>query len=228
MSRNGERRNDSPHSLDEQSPEDGSLLKRAQRGDLGAFEQLVSQYQHRVFAMAARMLRSDADAAEVVQEAFLAAYRHLNDFRGDSAFGSWIYKIAMNECLMRLRHRKVEAQVEEPVGEPRVNERGSLIEEVADWEPDAEAKTLDAELRMAIEAATDTLGEEYRRVFLLRDVDGLTYEEIAQATGDSVPAIKSRLHRARLTLRAAIDRFYAEKAASASDGPAIAHVKSGI
>jgi RNA polymerase sigma-70 factor (ECF subfamily) len=192
--------------------EDSELLKRAQQGEMAAFEALVSRHQNKVFAMTARMLRSDDDAAEVVQEAFLAAYKHLPEFRGESAFGSWVYRIAANYALMRLRHRKVTAQVEEPEGSPTFNERGSLIDDVADWSRDAEEQTLDAELRKAIDDASARLPEEYRQVFLLRDVEGLSYEEIAQAVGDSVPAIKSRLHRARLALRAAIDRFYAERA----------------
>ncbi|MDP1920993.1 MAG: sigma-70 family RNA polymerase sigma factor [Myxococcales bacterium] len=192
--------------------EDSELLVRAQQGEMAAFEQLVERHQQRVFAMTARMLRSDDDAAEVVQEAFLAAYRHLPDFRGESAFGSWVYRIASNYALMRLRHRKVTNIVEEPEGAPNFNERGSLIDDVADWSRDAEEQTLDAELRKAIDDASSRLPEEYRQVFLLRDVEGLSYEEIAAATGDSVPAIKSRLHRARLSLRAAIDRFYGDRA----------------
>lgn len=192
--------------------EDSVLLLRAQAGEMSAFEELVNRHQQRVFAMTARMLRSDDDAAEVVQEAFLAAYRKLPEFRGEAAFGSWVYRIAANYALMRLRHRKVTAQVEEPEGTPTFNERGSLIDDVADWSRDAEGQTLDAELRKAIDDASSRLPEEYRQVFLLRDVEGLSYEEIAQATGASVPAIKSRLHRARLALRAAIDRFYADRA----------------
>jgi RNA polymerase sigma-70 factor, ECF subfamily len=191
--------------------EDSELLRRAQRGEMAAFEVLVGRYQSRVFSMTARMLRSDDDAAEVVQEAFLAAYRHLPEFRGESAFGSWVYRIASNFALMRLRHRKVSALVEAPTDGPQFNQRGSLIDEVADWSRDAEGQTLDNELRGAIDAATARLPEEHRQVFLLRDVEGLSYEEIAQATGDSVAAIKSRLHRARLALRAAIDRFYADR-----------------
>jgi RNA polymerase sigma-70 factor (ECF subfamily) len=191
--------------------EDNELLVRAQAGEIAAFEQLVSRHQNRVFGMAARMLRSDDDAAEVVQEAFLAAYRHLPEFRGESAFGSWVYRITANFALMRLRKRKVTAQVEEPEG-PTFNERGSLIDQVADWSRNAEDQTLDAELRGAIDAATAGLGDDYRQVFLLRDVEGLSYEEIAEVTNESVPAIKSRLHRARLALRAAIDRFSAERA----------------
>jgi RNA polymerase sigma-70 factor (ECF subfamily) len=191
--------------------DDSVLLARAQGGDTLAFEQLVERHRTQVFGLASRMLNSSDDAAEVTQEAFLAAYRHLPEFRGDSAFGSWVYRIAANFALMRLRHRKVAAEVEDSLESPHFNERGSLIDTVAHWGRDAEGQTLDAELRQAIEAASDGLPAEYRQVFVLRDLEGLSYEEIATLTGASLPAVKSRLHRARLALREAIDHFYAER-----------------
>jgi RNA polymerase sigma-70 factor, ECF subfamily len=110
---------------------------------------------------------------------------------------------------MRLRHRRVVQAVEEDVKGPEFTERGSLAEyPERDWSRDAEGKALDAELGQAIQQATDRLPEGYREVFLLKDVEGLSYEQISELTGDSVPAIKSRLHRARLALREAIDQFY--------------------
>lgn len=191
--------------------DDSVLLGRAQQGDVPAFEQLVERHRGQVFGLASRMLNSTDDAAEVTQEAFLAAYRHLPEFRGDAAFGSWVYRIAANFALMRLRHRKVAGEIEEPEGSPNFNERGSLIDSVADWGRDAEGQTLDAELRKAIEQASRGLPEEYRQVFVLRDLEGLPYDEIATLTNTSLAAVKSRLHRARLALREAIDRFYAER-----------------
>ena len=111
---------------------------------------------------------------------------------------------------MQLRHRKVVANVEATLTTPEFNERGSLVEEIADWNHTALEQSLDAELGKAIAHAADELPEEYRQVFLLKDVEDLTYEQISDITGDSVPALKSRLHRARLAMRAAIDRFYLE------------------
>ena len=186
------------------------LLAQAQAGQLGAFEKLVELHRDRVYGLAARMTRSEADAAEISQEVFLSAWRNLSGFKGDTtpAFVAWLNRIAANQTLMRLRHRKVVNQVEDSLESPQFNERGSLIDEVADWKSDALGQTLDAELSQAIQQAADELPEEHRRVFLLKDVDGLAYEEIAEITGDSVPAIKSRLHRARLAMRAAIDAFY--------------------
>ena len=198
------------------TPIDTELLARAQKGSVEAFEGLVERHRDKVFGLALRMLQSSEDAAEVTQDAFLAAYRKLREFRGDAQFGSWVYRIAANEALMKLRHRKVVSSVESPLPEgegPTFNERGSLVDDVAPWQGrDGEEEVLDAELRAAIEQAAAGLAEEQREVFVLRDLEGLSYEEIAELTRSTVPAIKSRLHRARLALRAAIEHFYADRA----------------
>jgi RNA polymerase sigma-70 factor (ECF subfamily) len=186
---------------------DSELLVKAKAGDTHAFEELVSRTRDRVYGVAFRILHSEAEAAEVAQETFLAAWRSLSQLSGD-AFGSWVHRISANRALMRLRHNKMAAQVEESSDSPQFNARGSLIESVADWAPTAEGQSLDNELRRAIEQASSALPEDQRRVFLLRDVEGMSYEEISDVTGDSVGALKSRLQRARLQMRAAIDRYY--------------------
>lgn len=189
--------------------EDRQHVSRAQAGDISAFEALVEAHRDKVYGLALRMTRSEADAAEITQDTFLSAYQHLKDFRGDAAFGSWVHRIAANNALMRLRHRRVVQAAEGEIQGPEFTERGSLAEyPVQDWSRNAEGKILDAELGRAIQEAADRLPEGYREVFLLKDLEGLSYEQIAEATGDSIPAIKSRLHRARLALREAIDRFY--------------------
>src|SRR5713226_8091641 len=191
---------------------DRELLTQAQAGDLPAFEALVERHRDKAYSVALRMTRSEADAAEIVQETFLSAYQHLPEFRGEAAFGSWVHRIAANHALMRLRHRGVVQAAEDELKTPEFNERGSWADYPAsDWSRRADEKVLDDELRVAIQQATDKLPEGHREVFLLKDVEGLSYEQIAEITGDSVPAIKSRLHRARLALREAIDRFYNEK-----------------
>jgi RNA polymerase sigma-70 factor, ECF subfamily len=189
--------------------EDTELLIRAQAGDTAAFEALVERHRSRVYGLAMRMLNSSEDAAEVLQETFLSAYRNLPNFRGDAQFGSWVYRIAANHALMRLRHRRVVNQIEAPLDGPQFNERGSLVEDVSDFR-DAEGDAMDKELRQAIEDGAARLGDEYREVFVLKDLEGMSYEEIAELTGATVPAVKSRLHRARLSLRQAIDTFYAD------------------
>ena len=192
--------------------EDRELLARAQGGDVDAFEALVARHRDEVYALALRMTRSEADAAEIAQDTFLSAYQHLPEFRGDAAFGSWVHRIAANNSLMRLRRQRVKQAAEDELRGPEFTERGSLTERPSSaFARAAEDEVLDAELRKAIQQATDQLPDAYREVFLLRDVEGLSYEEIAEITGDSVPAIKSRLHRARLSLRDAIEGFYREK-----------------
>src|SRR5215468_164527 len=160
--------------------DDRTLLTRAQAGDMSAFESLVERHEEKVYGLALRMTRSEADAAEIAQDTFLSAYQHLAEFRGEAAFGSWVHRIAANNALMRLRRQKVVDKI------------------------------LEDELGRAIQVATDALPEGYREVFLLKDVEGLSYEEISEMVGISIPAVKSRLHRARLALREAIDAFYKE------------------
>jgi len=191
-----------------------ALLQRAQEGDTAAFEALVEREQDKVYGLALRMTRSEADAAEIAQDTFLSAYQHLKDFRGQAAFGSWVHRIAANNALMRLRHRRVVEKLEkseEALDEPGFTRMGLLRRPPQQWERPADEQALDAELGEAIERATDRLPEGYREVFLLKDVEGLSYEQIAEITGDSVAAIKSRLHRARLSLRETIDQFYSEE-----------------
>lgn len=197
--------------------DDSTLASQAQGGDLAAFEALVQRHRDAVYGLCVRLLGSQADAAEVTQETFLTAYRKLADFRGESSFATWLHRIATNFALMRLRHRKVAAEVDGAgsEGQPEFNSRGTLLDEVADWSRSALDLTLDAELRDAIEKGVDKLPKDLKEVFVLRDLEGLSYEDVALATGLSLPAMKSRLHRARLALRAAIDAFYAEQ----TDGP---------
>jgi RNA polymerase sigma-70 factor (ECF subfamily) len=191
--------------------DDRELMTRAQAGDMSAFEALVSRHEDKVYGLALRMTRSEADAAEITQDTFLSAYQHLSEFRGEAAFGSWVHRIAANNALMRLRRQKVLDIVSDEITGPEFTERGSLAElPDSDWSKRADDKVLDDELGRAIRAATDALPEGYREVFLLKDVEGLSYEEISEMVGISIPAVKSRLHRARLALREAIDAFYKE------------------
>src|SRR5215470_5545153 len=190
---------------------DRRLLEQAQAGDMSAFEALVERHRDKVYGLALRMTRSEADAAEITQDTFLSAYQHLSEFRGEAAFGSWVHRIAANNALMRLRRQKVLDIVSDDLAGPEFTDRGGLAEPPeSDWSRRADDQLLDEELGRAIQAATDALPEGYREVFLVKDVEGLCYEEIPEMVGISVPAVKSRLHRARLALREAIDAFYKE------------------
>jgi RNA polymerase sigma-70 factor (ECF subfamily) len=191
---------------------DAELIVAARNGDIPAFEKLVERYRGRVYSLALRMLQNPTDAEEVVQETFLSAFQNLPRFRGESQFGSWLHRICANFCLMRIRHRKVVDGATEPLGEPEFDDRGHMvIGEGVDWSARADDKIADAELHQAIEDAVARLPPEHRAVFLLKDTEGLSYEEIAETVGASVAAIKSRLHRARLALRQAIDEFFARE-----------------
>jgi len=191
--------------------DDRTLLTRAQGGEMSAFEALVARHEDKVYGLALRMTRSEADAAEITQDTFLSAYQHLAEFRGEAAFGSWVHRIAANNALMRLRRQRVLDIVSDEIAGPEFTDRGSLAEvPESDWSKRADDKVLDDELGRAIQVATDALPEGYREVFLLKDVEGLSYEEISEMVGISVPAVKSRLHRARLALREAIDAYYKE------------------
>jgi RNA polymerase sigma-70 factor (ECF subfamily) len=193
-------------------PEDQELVERARQRDMAAFEKLVLRYRSKIYGLALRMMKDAGEAEELMQETFLSAWQNLPRFRGESAFSSWLYRICANFALMRLRRRKFEAppQAEEQLPEPRFDSEGTLLATPSyDWSRGTEEKALDRELRNAIETATSKLPVDYRTVFLLKDVEGLSYEEIAEATESSVPAVKSRLHRARLALRESIESFYA-------------------
>ena len=192
-------------------PEDRELVERAQRGDGAAFAELVARHQRQLYRLALRMTGSEADAQEVLQEAFLNAYQKLPLFRGEAQFSSWLYRIAANSALMRLRRKRraPDALAEQPLEltGPRFSAEGSL-EPASDWSQRADERMMSSQLGSAINKAVEQLPDDYRTVFLLKDVDGLSNEDIAQALELTVPAVKSRLHRARLALREKLGEFF--------------------
>lgn len=195
-----------------QTLDDKELVERARKHDVTAFEILVTRYRSKVYGLALRMLKDSADAEEILQETFLSAWQNLPNFRGDSAFGSWLYRICANFALMRIRRRKVEVECDvdpSTLPEPTFDSEGALLQaQTYDWTRGTEEKALDNELRRAIQQAADALPDDHRTVFLLKDLEGLSYEEIAETLKTTVPAVKSRLHRARLALRQSIETFY--------------------
>jgi RNA polymerase sigma-70 factor, ECF subfamily len=192
-------------------PPDRELVARAQKGDAAAFAQLVERHQRQMYRLALRMTGSEADAQEVLQEAFLNAYQKLPLFRGEAQFSSWLYRIAANSALMRLRRKRraPDTVPDEPLelAGPRFSAEG-FMEPAPDWSQRADDKMASAQLGAAIDKAVKELPEDYRTVFMLKDVDGLSNEEIANALDLTVPAVKSRLHRARLALREKLGDFF--------------------
>jgi RNA polymerase sigma-70 factor (ECF subfamily) len=173
------------------------FLARLRGGDRQAFEELVRVQQHRVYGLALRMLGNAAEAQDVAQEVFLRAHRGLADFRGDARLSTWLYAIASRLCLTRLAG-----------GERRRTRDGEdVLGRLADGQPGPDEALERGELQEALRRAIAELPDERRVVVLLRDVEGLAYEEIAGALELPVGTVRSRLHRARLDLKEKLERF---------------------
>jgi RNA polymerase sigma-70 factor (ECF subfamily) len=186
---------------------DTLLVERVKAGSSEAFEELVRRYEHKIYSITYRMLGNPEDAREAQQEAFLRAYRFLPKFQFKSSFYTWLYRIATNVSLTKLRRRKEPPTVslDEPIGED-----GSGGLEIPD---DTHSPLTDFKrrrLKDAIQRAVDELPPDYKPVVVLRDMEGLPNEEVSESLGISVPAVKSRLHRGRMMLREKLGRYMAE------------------
>src|SRR5262245_8510372 len=188
---------------------DEELVARARAKDFGAFEQLLDRYEDKIFRLAYRFVRNETEAKEVLQDTFLSIWRKLDTFKGDSQFGSWLYRVAANTALMRLRaqRRHPEVSTEElPAG--YLDNYGSLPPAGENWATRPDEELQSEELRRHIQSAVDALPEIYRTVFLLRDVEGMSTEETGEILDISVPTVKTRLHRARIALRDTITTYF--------------------
>ncbi|MBI1355109.1 MAG: RNA polymerase sigma factor [Acidobacteria bacterium] len=183
----------------QQVDDEAELVERTRAGDRDAFNRLVERNAQKVFRMARHMTRNDQDAEDVLQEAFLKAYRRLDQFQGDAKFSTWLTRIAVNEALMRLRKRRNDKTVS--LDEELTLGDSPMQRDVADDGDDPEESYERAEMREILEDAIDALAEGYRTVFVLRDVEGFSTEETAEMLDLSISAVKSRLLRARLQLR---------------------------
>ena len=186
------------------------LVNRARQGDVQAFEQLVKQYDRQVFRILPILGDVLSDAEDVVQDAFLKAYEKLDQFQGNSKFYTWLVRIAVNESLMRLRKRRTGKLVS--MDEDVQTDEGSVPRDFADWAPNPEQNYTQTELAEILRKTIQGLPQGFRVVFVLRDVEGLSTEETAETLGLSVPAVKSRLLRARLQLRERLTRYFGRKA----------------
>jgi len=189
--------------------EELSLVRAAKQGDDAAFEELVRRYDRNVFRIAQHITQNREDAEDVVQEAFLKAYGNLAKFQEQSKFYTWLVRIAVNEALMKLRRRRPERTVS--LDEDIKTEDDSLPREIADWSPNPEQLYNQSELREILSKTIQGLPPGFRTVFVLRDVEGLSTEETAAALDLSVPAVKSRLLRARLQLRERLGRYFQKR-----------------
>ena len=186
--------------------EESILVDAARAGDIRAFESLVRRYDRNVFRIAQHITQNREDAEDVVQDAFLKAYQNLGQFQGQSKFYTWLVRIAVNEALMRLRRRRPERMVS--IDEDVRTEDDSMPREIADWSPNPEQLYTQSELKDILGKTIQGLPPSFRTVFVLRDVEGLSTEETASALELSVPAVKSRLLRARLQLRERLNKYF--------------------
>ncbi len=181
---------------------DAGLVEQLRRADAGAAEALVTAYGDRVYRLAIRITGNEQDAEEVVQDALWTAARKIETFKGQSAFGSWLYRITANAAYQKLRGRqgrRNEVLWDDLV--PAFDEQGHHVEPVGDWSAKVEEPALQTELRTVLTTAINDLPEAYRTAFVLHDVEGLSNPEIAVTLDISLPAVKSRVHRSRLFLR---------------------------
>jgi RNA polymerase sigma-70 factor, ECF subfamily len=186
-----------------------SLVQAAKNGDLEAFSELVKRYDRNVFRIAQHITHNEEDAQDVVQDAFLKAYQNLEQFQGNSKFYTWLVRIAVNEALMRLRKRRNDRTVS--LDEDVETEEGTMPREVADWSPNPEQIYGQSELGDILKKTIQGLPPGFRTVFVLRDIEGLSTEETAEMLSLSVPAVKSRLLRARLQLRERLAKYFKSK-----------------
>jgi RNA polymerase sigma-70 factor (ECF subfamily) len=174
---------------------DLGLVQRVQRGDKTAFDMLVRKYQHKVVKLVTRYLRDPADAEDVAQEAFIKAYRAIPQFRGDSAFYTWLYRIAINTAKNAIVSRD-RSPVEFDLDLQNVEESSSMQLRLADSEtPESLLQT--EEIRTTVNQAIEALPEDLRTAIVLRELEGLSYEDIAQAMDCPVGTVRSRIFRAR-------------------------------
>lgn len=189
---------------------DADLLEGLRRGDAAAPELLLDTYGDRVYRLAIRITGNEQDAEEVAQDALWTAARKIDTFKGESAFGSWVYRITANTAYQKLRGRRGRRnEVLWDDLQPAFDEHRQHAEPVADWSGKVEEPALQTELRTVLTTAINDLPADYRTAFLMHDVEGLSNPEIAETLHLSLPAVKSRVHRSRLFLRERLSRYMA-------------------
>lgn len=190
------------------TPSDKELVELIKEGDQEAFRIVVERYESKAFNLAMSLTRNVEDAEEVIQDVFVTVYRKISGFEGKSAFSSWLYRITVNAAFMKLRKRKQNKSI--PVENITPGMEKNWLEKNESLALRTDSLAVTNELREIIQVAVEKLPEEYRSVFVLRDVDGLSNKEVGEILDISIPAVKSRLHRARLMLRKKLQRFYAD------------------
>ena len=187
---------------------DAELVEALRRQEADATERLVERFGDRVYRLTLRITGSKEDAEEAAQDALWTAARKIDSFKGESAFGSWLYRIAANSAYQKLRTRKQrsrEIAIDEVL--PSLDSDGRHFEPMDDWSNRVDERALQGELRDVLEKAIDSLPPDYRTALVLHDVEGLSNPDIADTLGISLPAVKSRVHRSRLFVRKRLSEY---------------------
>lgn len=192
--------------MKDQKISDVGLVNKFKDGNIAAFEEIISRYEAKVMNLALRFTRNQEDAEEVMQDVFTTVYRKIEGFRGQSAFSSWLYRIVVNAAFMKLRKKKQSQTISMEDLAPAVKQYCIERDNLATAHSHGIAVT--RELQEVLQRAIDKLPDQYRAVFVLRDVDGLSNQETGEILDLSIPAVKSRLHRSRLMLRKKLQRYY--------------------
>jgi RNA polymerase sigma-70 factor, ECF subfamily len=187
-----------------------ALVRDFQDGDLEAYDKIADIYQKKIYGLSFNLTRNQMDAQDVTQEVLLTLFRKIHTFQGKSAFSSWVYRITLNASYMKLRSKKKEPNVSIDELMPSYNGAGFQQEKIQDWSESTESLLFTNETRDVINKAIDLLPEKEKVVFLLRDVEGLSTEKAGEILDLTVPAVKSRLHRARLFLRKKLSSYFEE------------------
>jgi RNA polymerase sigma-70 factor (ECF subfamily) len=187
---------------------DADLVKAAQGGDKRGFDELVRRYQDKVYRLCFKILRHEDDASEALQDAFLSAFRGLKNFKAESTFSTWLYRIATNASLMKYRKRR---DGHNSLEQSQSANEDSETMQIPDWSQQPVKDLVDSETREVMSEGIQRLPEELRTVFVLRDVQLLSNAEVAEVLELSVAAVKSRLHRARRQLRDWLDRYFKDR-----------------
>jgi RNA polymerase sigma-70 factor (ECF subfamily) len=187
---------------------DLDLIEEFRKGGQGSFEELLSRYSNKVFSLASRLTRNTEDAEEVLQDVFVTVHRKIGSFEGKSSFSSWLYRVTVNAAFMKLRKRRQDPSVSL---EDVIQQSHAVAALKSPESAFVDAQSIRNQMLEALETAIKKLPDDYRPVFILRDVDGLTSREVSKILDLTVPAVKSRLHRSRLMLRRRLTRFFDEQ-----------------
>jgi RNA polymerase sigma-70 factor (ECF subfamily) len=187
---------------------DAELVKLAQQGDNRAFDELVKRYENKVYRLTFKILRHEDDAGEALQDAFMSAYRGIKNFKSDSTFSTWLYRVATNAALMKYRKRR-DGHISLEQSQSYDEDADRL--EIPDWSALPDEDLLTGELDEILAEGLSRLPDELREVFVMRDIEEQSNSEVAGRLQLTVPAVKSRLHRARLQLRDRLNRYFQDK-----------------